>query len=99
MGLRPTNSDENPAVGQALGLRRPLRPPGRAFNNLRWVFDRARIFQGPLRGYSLGYPLPNQSSCMFVAMFSTRTCWKPISRNARYAGRMFGHFTIGQQPQ
>src|ERR1022692_3005451 len=35
-------------VGQALGLRRPLRPPGRAFNNLRWVFDRARVLQEPL---------------------------------------------------
>jgi hypothetical protein len=32
-------------VGQALGLRRPPRPPGRAFNNLRWVFDRARVLQ------------------------------------------------------
>src|ERR1017187_7401161 len=48
MGLRPTNSDENLAVGQALGLRRPLRPPGRALNNLRWVFDRARVLQDEL---------------------------------------------------
>ena len=49
MGLQPTNRDENP-VGQALGLRRPLRPPGRAFNNSRWVFDRARALQDPLFG-------------------------------------------------
>jgi hypothetical protein len=48
MGLRPTNRDENPAVGQALGLRRHPRPPGRAFNNLRWVFDRARVLQDPV---------------------------------------------------
>src|ERR1035438_8549253 len=48
MGLQPTNRDENPAVGQALGPRRPLRPPGRAFNNLRWVFDRARVLQDAL---------------------------------------------------
>src|ERR1017187_8824840 len=47
MGLRPTNSDETPAVGQALGLRRPLRPPGQAFNNFRWVFDRVRGLHGP----------------------------------------------------
>src|ERR1017187_2809678 len=33
--------DLGSGVGQALGLRRPLRPPGRPFNNLRWVFDRA----------------------------------------------------------
>src|ERR1022692_3805326 len=45
MGLQPTNRDENPAVGQALGPRRPLRPPGLAFNNLRWVFDRAWVFR------------------------------------------------------
>src|ERR1019366_6237598 len=32
-------------VGQALGLRRPLTPPGLAFNNLRCVFDRARVFR------------------------------------------------------
>src|ERR1035441_1063076 len=50
MGRQPTNRYENPAVGQALGLRRPLRPPGRAFNNLRWVFDRARVRQDPLFG-------------------------------------------------
>src|ERR1022692_2067869 len=48
MGLQPTNRYENPAVGQALGLRRPLRPPGRAFHNLQWVFDRARVLQDPL---------------------------------------------------
>src|ERR1017187_930035 len=48
MGLQPTNRDENPAVGQALGLRRPLRPPGRAFHNLRWGFDCARVLQDPL---------------------------------------------------
>ena len=36
------------SVGQALGLRRPLRPPGPPFNNLRWVFDRARVLQDPL---------------------------------------------------
>src|ERR1039458_3008086 len=48
MGQRHTNRDENPAVGRALGLRRPLRPPGRAFHNLRWVFDCARVLQDPL---------------------------------------------------
>ena len=47
MGRRPTNSDENP-VGQALGLRRPPRPPGCAFNRLQWVFDRARVLQDRL---------------------------------------------------
>jgi hypothetical protein len=47
MGLQPTNGDENP-VGQALGLRRPPRPPGCAFNRLQWVFDRARVLQDPL---------------------------------------------------
>src|ERR1039457_4890973 len=36
------------SVGQALGLRRPLRPPGPPFNNLRSVFDRARVLQDPL---------------------------------------------------
>jgi hypothetical protein len=46
MGLRPTNSDEN-HVGQAPSLRRPLRPPERGFNKLRWVFDRARVLQDP----------------------------------------------------
>jgi len=46
MGLRPTNSDEN-HVGQAPNLRRPLRPPERGFNKLRWVFDRARVLQDP----------------------------------------------------
>src|ERR1039457_3485652 len=35
-------------VGQALGLRRPPRPPGCAFNKLEWVFDRARVLQDPL---------------------------------------------------
>src|ERR1017187_10345924 len=47
MGLQPTNRYENPAVGQALGLGRPLRPPGRAFHNLQGVFDRARVLQDP----------------------------------------------------
>src|ERR1022692_3649513 len=46
MGRQPTNRYENPAVGQALGLR----PPGRAFNNLRRVFDRARVLQDTLFG-------------------------------------------------
>jgi hypothetical protein len=31
-------------VGQALSLRRPLRPPRLFFNNLRWAFDRAAAF-------------------------------------------------------
>ena len=35
-------------VGQALGLRRPLRPPCCAFNRLQWVFDRARARTGVL---------------------------------------------------
>jgi hypothetical protein len=50
MGLRPTNRDEK-TVGQALGgalcAQRPLRPPGRTFNSLRWVFDCARVLQDP----------------------------------------------------
>jgi hypothetical protein len=50
MGLQPTNRYENPAVGQALGLRRPRRPPGRAFDNLWWVFDRAQVLQDPFLG-------------------------------------------------
>ena len=50
MGLRPTNRDEK-TVGQALGgalwAQRPLRPPGQAFNSLRWVFDCAAVLQDP----------------------------------------------------
>jgi hypothetical protein len=50
MGLRPTNRDEK-TVGQALGgalcAQQPLRPPGQAFNSLRWVFDCARVLQDP----------------------------------------------------
>src|ERR1022692_3614866 len=49
-------------VGQALGLRRPLRPPGRAFNNLRWVFDRARVPLDPLsRSKSQSFRQPRQA--------------------------------------
>src|ERR1017187_6012878 len=40
-GVPDPSRDLGSGVGQALGLRRPLRPPKRAFNNLRWVFDRA----------------------------------------------------------
>src|ERR1017187_8745287 len=49
-------------VGQALGLRRPPRPPGRAFNNLRWVFDRARVPLDPLsRSKSQSFRQPRQA--------------------------------------
>ncbi len=41
-GVADPSRDLGSGVGQALGLRRPLRPPKRAFNNLRWVFNRAR---------------------------------------------------------
>ena len=40
-GVPDPSRDLGSGVGQALGLRRPLRPPGRPFNNLRWVFNRA----------------------------------------------------------
>src|ERR1022692_2696917 len=65
MGQRHTNRDENPAVGQALGLRRPLRPPGQAFHNLRWVFDCARVLQDPLlasRNQPSGHGRPTWTS-------------------------------------
>src|ERR1022692_97898 len=49
-------------VGQALGLRRPLRPPGRAFNNLRWGFDRARgPLDPPSPSKSQGFRQPRQA--------------------------------------
>src|ERR1039458_8362963 len=65
MGQRHTNRDENPVVGQALGLRRPLRPPGQAFHNLRWVFDCARVLQDPLlasRNQPSGHGRPTWTS-------------------------------------
>jgi len=51
-------------VGQARGLRRPLRPPGRGSNHFRWVFDGAadvhiglfaqeRVLEDPLRSGGL----------------------------------------------
>ena len=40
-GVPDPSRDLGSGVGQALGLRRPLRPPKRPFNNLRWVFNRA----------------------------------------------------------
>src|ERR1017187_7489673 len=49
-------------VGQALGPRRPLRPPRRAFNNLGWVFDRARVPLDPLsRSKSQSFRQPRQA--------------------------------------
>jgi hypothetical protein len=51
MGLRPTNSDENGVCGAGNSARsRLLAGSGRLkdFNNLRWVFDCARVLQDPL---------------------------------------------------
>src|ERR1035438_4839954 len=86
MGLRPTNSDENP-VGQAHGLRRPPRPPGCAFNKLEWVFDRARVLQDPL----LARPAPQADTILTIwTLTAEHSCkaWPPrrcLSRAPRAA--------------
>src|ERR1019366_10299326 len=111
MGLQPTNRYENPAVGQALGLRRPLRPLSRAFNNLRWVFERARVPLDPLsRSKSRGFRQPRQADeasaavqgdrpqlmQVLIPRANLRTQPSPAGKRARSSKRELRHASFSR---
>ena len=98
-------------VGQALGLRRPLRPPGRAFNNLRWVFDRARVPLDPLsRSKSQGFRQPRQADeasaavqgdrpqlmQVLIPRANLRTQPSPAGKRARSSKRELRHASFSR---